>query len=73
MVHHYPQLGLLPQPERSRSNYRLYAAVAAQRLRRIVALKQPGFQLSHIQQLLDTQGDVQPNSMAVLEKLQPHC
>ena len=70
MVRHYHQLGLLPQPKRSRGNYRLYDDADVQRLRRIVALKQQGFQLSHIQQLLDTQDKAKPNSTAVLEQLQ---
>ncbi|MEM9005600.1 MAG: precorrin-8X methylmutase [Cyanobacteria bacterium P01_F01_bin.86] len=72
MVRHYHDLGLLPQPQRSRSNYRLYDAADVQRLRRIVALKQQGFQLSHIQQLLNPKGKTQPNSMAVMEQLQQH-
>ncbi len=53
MVRHYHQLGLLPPPARSPSNYRLYTEPDVQRLKRIVALKQQGFQLSHIQQLLE--------------------
>lgn len=57
MVRHYHQLGLLPPPERSPSNYRLYSQQDVQRLRRIVALKQQGFQLSHIRKLLETGGD----------------
>lgn len=57
MVRHYHQLGLMPQPERSPANYRLYTQQDAQRLQRIVALKQQGFQLSHIQQLLETSPD----------------
>ncbi|MEM7797214.1 MAG: precorrin-8X methylmutase, partial [Cyanobacteria bacterium P01_C01_bin.118] len=72
MVRHYHQLGLLPQPKRSRGNYRLYDDADVQRLRRIVALKQQGFQLSHIQQLLDPKQDTLPNSMAVMEQLQQH-
>jgi len=52
MVRHYHALGLLPQPQRSTSNYRLYTQKDVQQLRQIVALKQQGFQLSHIQQLL---------------------
>ncbi|MEM9217221.1 MAG: precorrin-8X methylmutase [Cyanobacteria bacterium P01_F01_bin.150] len=72
MVRHYHQVGLMPQPKRSRGNYRLYGDDDVQRLRRIVALKQQGFQLSHIQQLLDTNGDALPNSMAVVEQLQQH-
>ncbi|MEM9903611.1 MAG: precorrin-8X methylmutase [Cyanobacteria bacterium P01_D01_bin.44] len=71
MVRHYHQLGLLPQPKRSRGNYRLYDDADVHRLRRIVALKQQGFQLSHIQQLL-TASESPTNSMAVMEQLQQH-
>lgn len=53
MVRHYHQLGLLPPAERSRGNYRLYDEVDVQRLKRIVALKQQGFQLSHVQKILE--------------------
>ncbi len=52
MVRHYHDIGLLPQPARSPSNYRLYSDSDVQFLQQIVALKQQGFQLSHIQQLL---------------------
>ncbi len=52
MVRHYHQIGLLPQPARSGSNYRLYSKADVQSLQRIMALKQQGFQLSHIKQLL---------------------
>ena len=52
MVRHYHDIGLLPQPVRSHGNYRLYNDTDVQRLKRIVALKQQGFQLSHIQQML---------------------
>ncbi len=54
MVRHYHQIGLLPQPQRSPSNYRLYTDADVKRLQRIVALKQQGFQLSHIKQVLDS-------------------
>lgn len=53
MVRHYHQVGLMPQPERSPGNYRLYTQQDVQRLKRIVALKQQGFQLTHIQKLLE--------------------
>ena len=55
MVRHYHTLGLLPAPERSTGNYRLYTPSDVQQLRRLVALKQQGFQLSHIQQLLQSE------------------
>jgi precorrin-8X/cobalt-precorrin-8 methylmutase len=57
MVRHYHQIGLLPSPARSASNYRLYNEADVQRLQRIVALKQQGFQLSHIKQMLAEEPD----------------
>lgn len=54
MVRHYHQIGLLPQPARSSSNYRLYNPTDVQSLQRIMALKQQGFQLSHIKKMLTT-------------------
>jgi precorrin-8X/cobalt-precorrin-8 methylmutase len=55
MVRHYHASGLLPPAMRSQSNYRLYTDHDVQRLRRIVALKQQGFQLSHINKLLEAE------------------
>lgn len=52
MVRHYHTIGLMPPVQRSEGNYRLYSSQDVQRLQQIVALKQQGFQLSHIQQLL---------------------
>ena len=54
MVRHYHTLGLLPVAARSPGNYRVYTERDVQQLRRIVALKQQGFQLNHIQKLLAT-------------------
>ena len=71
MVRHYHQIGLLPQPRRSESNYRLYTEVDVKRLKRIVALKQQGFQLAHIKQMLDAQSAVPP-SETLVEQLQQH-
>jgi len=53
MVRHYHQLGLMPIAQRSVGNYRLYTKSDVQRLQRIVALKHQGFQLSHVQKLLE--------------------
>lgn len=55
MVRHYHASGLLPPAVRSKSNYRLYTHNDVQQLRRIVALKQQGFQLSHINKLLEAE------------------
>lgn len=70
MVRHYHQLGLLPQPRRSRGNYRLYDSADVRRLARIVALKQQGFQLDHIRQLLNTEGEADRDPEVVVTHLQ---
>ncbi|MBD2439256.1 precorrin-8X methylmutase [Nostoc sp. FACHB-110] len=59
MVRHYHQLGLLPQPGRSPSNYRLYTEQDVIRLQRIVALKHQGFQLNHIRNILELEPETQ--------------
>lgn len=68
MVRHYHQVGLLPEPVRSPSNYRLYNEQDLNLLKQIVALKQQGFQLSHIRKLLATsaQEETTQNLMAQL-------
>lgn len=70
MVRHYHQLGLLPQPVRSHSNYRLYTKKDVLRLQRIVALKQQGFQLNHIRNILEVEpeADTTTNLMAQLQQ-----
>ncbi len=70
MVRHYHQLGLLPQPVRSRSNYRLYTKKDVLRLQRIVALKQQGFQLNHIRNILEVEpeADTTINLMGQLQQ-----
>ena len=55
MVRYYHQTGLLPEAKRSPNNYRLYAESHVQKLQKIVALKQQGFQLEHIRKLLSTE------------------
>lgn len=68
MVRHYHQLELLPQPKRSSGNYRLYTDQDVKRLKRIVALKQQGFQLSHIRKLLEA--DDTETSQTLISQLQ---
>lgn len=70
MVRHYHTLGLLPTVQRSEGNYRLYTQQDVQRLQRIIALKQQGFQLSHIRQLLDSHSEetVDSTLMAQLQQ-----
>ncbi len=69
MVRHYHQIGLLPPPERSASNYRLYSEADVQRLQRIVALKEQGFQLAHIKEILASQEDA-TEADALVKRLQ---
>lgn len=70
MVRHYHTLGLLPPAQRSEGNYRLYTQQDVQRLQRIIALKQQGFQLSHIRQLLDSHSEetIDPTLTAQLQQ-----
>ncbi|MEG3877596.1 precorrin-8X methylmutase [Microcoleus sp. herbarium7] len=69
MVRHYHALGLLSPAARSTSNYRLYTRSDVQKLQKIVALKQQGFQLSHIRKLLATDSEASPDAlMATLQQ-----
>jgi DNA-binding transcriptional MerR regulator len=52
-VRHYHQIGLLPEPERTRSGYRIYDAAAVVRLIRIRTLADAGVPLARVQELLD--------------------
>lgn len=70
MVRHYHTSGLLPPAVRSKSNYRLYTDYDVQQLRRIVALKQQGFQLSHINKLLEPQAEVPQSDTSTLLRQQ---
>lgn len=72
MVRHYHTLGLLPPVQRSEGNYRLYTQQDVQRLRRVIALKQQGFQLSHIQQLLDSQSEESVDPTLIMQLQQQY-
>jgi DNA-binding transcriptional MerR regulator len=52
-VRHYHQIGLLPEPERDQSGYRIYDAAAVVRLIRIRTLADAGVPLARVQELLD--------------------
>jgi DNA-binding transcriptional MerR regulator len=52
-VRHYHQVGLLPEPERDASGYRIYDADAVVRLIRIRTLAEAGVPLARVQELLD--------------------
>jgi precorrin-8X/cobalt-precorrin-8 methylmutase len=72
MVRHYHQLGLMPQPDRSPGNYRLYSDRDVQRLKRIVALKRQGFQLSHIRKLLEVEPETRQTQTLMMQLQQQY-
>ncbi|AUT01972.1 MerR family transcriptional regulator [Nostoc sp. CENA543] len=72
MVRHYHELGLLPQPQRSPSNYRLYTEQDVMRLKRIVALKQQGFQLNHIRHILELEPEAETNHNLIAQLQQQY-
>jgi precorrin-8X/cobalt-precorrin-8 methylmutase len=72
MVRHYHQLGLIPQPVRSPSNYRLYTEKDVLRLQRIVALKQQGFQLNHIRHILEVEPEADTNKNLIAQLQQQY-
>jgi len=68
MLRHYDELGLLtPAHVDPQSNYRYYSADQLPRLHRIVALKDLGFRLEQIGEMLD--GDLSPEQLRGMLKL----
>ncbi len=56
-VRHYHQIGLLPEPQRDASGYRIYDAAAVVRLIRIRTLAEAGVPLARVRELLDADPD----------------
>ena len=54
-LHYYERLGLLPKPERSAANYRLYSSDALRRVRFIKKAQAAGFTLDEIKEILGMQ------------------
>jgi len=52
-LHYYERLGLLPKPERSAANYRLYSPETIRRLRFIKKAQAVGLTLEETKQILD--------------------
>ena len=55
-LHYYERLGLLPKPERSASNYRLYPTDALRRVQFIKKSQSLGFALEEIKESLGLRG-----------------
>ena len=64
-LRHYERLGLIAPSQRSASNYRLYDAAAAQRLRFIRRAQALGFSLPEIRELLSLHADADADMGAV--------
>ena len=56
-IRYYEQIGLLPAPDRSAGNQRIYEAAAVKRLSFIAHARQLGFSLEQIGQLLNLTDD----------------
>src|SRR6266404_1446833 len=52
-LHYYERLGLLPKPQRSTANYRLYSADAIRRVKFIKKAQAIGLTLEETKQILD--------------------
>jgi DNA-binding transcriptional MerR regulator len=52
-LHYYERLGLLPKPERSETNYRLYTTDVLRRVMFVKKAQALGFKLAEIKEILD--------------------
>lgn len=52
-LHYYERMGLLPKPERSSANYRLYSPEAVRRVRFIKKAQAIGFTIAEIKDILE--------------------
>jgi DNA-binding transcriptional MerR regulator len=55
-LHHYDEIGLLKPSRRTRSGHRLYGEADVARLQQVTSLRQLGFPLEQIRELLDRRG-----------------
>jgi DNA-binding transcriptional MerR regulator len=67
-VRHYHQIGLLPEPERTYSGYRVYDAAAVVRLIRIRTLAEAGVPLGRVQALLDADPEEFARGVAEIDR-----
>lgn len=67
-IRYYEQLGLLNQPERNRSGYRLYTLAAQDRLQIIRSAQNLGLSLHEIKELLEL-GEHSPDAQARMQEM----
>ncbi len=71
-LHYYERLGLLPKPDRSASNYRLYAPQCLRRVRFIRKAQALGFSLEEIGVILGLRDQGRSTCRSVAEVGQKH-
>jgi DNA-binding transcriptional MerR regulator len=71
-LHYYERLGLLPKPERSAANYRLYSPEAVRRVRFIKKAQALGMTLDEIKQILDLKDRGRAPCHKVVELAEKH-
>lgn len=67
-IRYYERRGLLPEPTRKDSGYRMYSHDDVKRLRFILRAKELGFSLREIQELLELRVDAKTNCDEVREQ-----
>ena len=67
-VRYYEQRGLIPEPPRTRGDYRTYDASYVERIRFIKRAQELGFTLSEIEELLSLRVDPETDCSAVKQR-----
>lgn len=67
-IRYYEQIGLLPKPQRTQGNQRVYSRLHFDRLRFIRHSRELGFSLDHIRQVLEL-SDGSENSCAKVDRI----
>ena len=71
-LHYYERIGLLPKPQRSAANYRLYAPEVVRRVQFIRKAQLLGFKLAEIKQILELKSHGHPPCHRVVELGEKH-
>jgi DNA-binding transcriptional MerR regulator len=71
-LHYYERLGLLPKPQRSAANYRIYVPEMVRRVRFIKKAQALGLTLNEIRQILDLKEHGRPPCHKVAELGEKH-
>lgn len=69
-IRYYEREGLLPEPPRTSSGYRMYSDDAVRRVRFIKRAQELGFSLKEIKELMALRFDSETSSVTVRERIQ---